>query len=167
MWPGSFLSGQNGPSSFSATSLENNYIILWSCTFHSIESMLFILYSTITLRIPPRNRYLFRIFCLGMGAVTACRMLVSHNWYDCSKPADMDDRDKSHKSLKCCQFALWKFQRGMWVLVGGSEPRMAIWTIEWSHPINSLKTVASQLEAISAETIDKSKTLHSYCPLRE
>jgi len=129
--------------------------------------MLFILYSTITLRIPPRNRYLFRIFCLGMGAVTACRMLVSHNWYDCSNSVGIDGSDSSHKSLKRYQFALRKFQRGMWVLVGGSESRIAIWTIEWSLPINSLWTVALHLEATPAETIDKSKTLHSYRPLRE
>ena len=74
---------------------------------------------------------------------------------------DIDGSDKSHKSLKRCQFALWKFQRGMWVLFGASEHRMAIWTIEWSVSINSLWTVALHTEAISAETIDKSKTLHS------
>ena len=106
-------------------------------------------------------------FVWGMGAVTSSRMHVSHNWYDCSNSVDLAGSDKSHKSLKRCQFALWKFQRGMWVLVGGSEPRIFIWTIEWSLPINSLWTVALHLEATSAETIDKSKTLHSYCPLRE
>ena len=99
-----------------------------------------------------------------MDAVAACRMLVSHNWYDCSNSMDIDGSDKS---LKRCQFALWKFQRGMWVLVGGSEPRIAIWTIEWSLPVNSLWTVALHLNATSAETIDKSKTLHSYRPLRQ
>jgi len=106
-------------------------------------------------------------FVWGMDAVAASRMLVSHNWYDCSNSVDIDGSDKSHKSLKRCQFALWKFQRGMWVLVGGSEPRIAIWTIEWSLPINSLWTVALHLEATSAEMIDKYKTLHSYRPLRK